>query len=305
MKMEIVIEKKRNIVNVQNENSQTFKFVKQVNPPPKSLEIIETMFHRLGLSKNEIRVYLKLAHFSESKASEISESLNLHRTETYKILRDLEKRGLVSSVFEKPLKFIATPFESALETLIEAKKLRLLKIEQKKKQLVELWLTLPQPNREQERKEVFQMLEGEDQLDLKYNEIIQNAKEEIIFFAAEEDLPRLYQSGLTDRLIGLTRRNIIVKFLTATSPRSRYFVEKIKLLNAMNLPPHLKDVPSFIISDQGQLLFTIKKQNDKSGGKLSLKKAGLWTNYQSFAKALEALFYELWNAQVSSVAIEQ
>jgi len=29
---------------VQNENSQTFKFVKQVNPPPKSLEVIETMF---------------------------------------------------------------------------------------------------------------------------------------------------------------------------------------------------------------------------------------------------------------------
>jgi len=41
-----------------------------------------------------------------------------------------------------------------------------------------------------------------------------------IIFAAEEDLPRLYQSGLTDRLIGLTRRNIIVKFLTATSPRA-------------------------------------------------------------------------------------
>ena len=88
------------------------------------------------------------------------------------------------------------------------------------------------------------MLEGEDQIDLKYNEIIQNATKEIIFFAAEEDLPRLYQSGLTDRLIGLTRRNIIVKFLTATSPKSRYFVEKVKLLNTSESAPHLKDVPS-------------------------------------------------------------
>jgi len=64
----------------------------------------------------------------------------------------------------------------------------------------------------------------------------------------------------------------------------------------MNLPPHLKDVPSFIISDKGQLLFQ-SRTNDKSGGKLSPKKADCGRNYQSFAKALEALFYELWNAQ--------
>ena len=303
--MEFVVEETRNIRKVHNENGQTYKFVTQIEPPAKSIEIIETMLHRLGLTKNEIRVYLKLAHFNESKASEIAESLNLHRTETYKILRDLEKRGLVSSVFEKPLKFIATPFENAIETLIESKKLRLQKLETRKKEIVEIWLSLPQPNREQERKEVFQMLEGEEQLDLKYNEIIQNAKKEILFFVTEEDLPRLYHSGLTDKLIGLTRRNVEVKFLTANSPRTRYFVEKIKLLNAMNLPPHLKDVPSFIISDQGQLLFTIRKQNDKNGEKQSLRKAALFTNYQSFTKTLEALFNELWNAQVSIVAIEQ
>ncbi|RLI41978.1 hypothetical protein DRO59_05445 [Candidatus Bathyarchaeota archaeon] len=47
----------------------------------------------------------------------MSEVLSLHRTEIYRILRDLEKRGLFSSVFEKPLKFIATPFEKALDIL--------------------------------------------------------------------------------------------------------------------------------------------------------------------------------------------
>jgi sugar-specific transcriptional regulator TrmB len=72
--------------------------------------------------KNEVKVYIYLARTGEHKASEISEALSLHRTETYRILRDLEKRGLVSSVFEKPLKFTAAPFEKALDILIETKK---------------------------------------------------------------------------------------------------------------------------------------------------------------------------------------
>lgn len=72
-----------------------------------------------------------LARTGEHKASEISEALSLHRTETYRILRDLEKKGLVSSVFEKPLKFIATPFEKALDVLIETKKMRINLLEKK------------------------------------------------------------------------------------------------------------------------------------------------------------------------------
>jgi sugar-specific transcriptional regulator TrmB len=302
--MEYAPEETCNIVKMYNESSQTYKFIKHAEAPTKSMEEIETMLHRLGLSKNEIRVYLRLAHVHESKASEISESLNLHRTETYKILRDLEKRGLVSSVFEKPIKFIATPFESAIDALIEAKKLRIQKLERRKKDLVDLWHSLPQPDHEEERKEVFQMLEGEDQIDLKSNEIIQNTKREILFFVAEEDLPRFYHSGVTDKLRALARMNIAVKFLTTDSARSRYFVEKIKLLNAMNLPPHVKEVPTFILSDQDQLLLIIKKTGEK-GKKAVPKKAGLWTNCVSFTRALEALFVELWSAHVPLVAIEQ
>ncbi|MGQ9545297.1 MAG: TrmB family transcriptional regulator [Candidatus Bathycorpusculaceae bacterium] len=120
--MELSVDKPQNIVKLYDENSGMWRFVKTDKGPPKSLEIIERALYRLGLSKNEIRVYIYLARTSEHKASEISEALSLHRTETYRILRDLEKKGLISSVFEKPLKFIATPFEKALDILIETKK---------------------------------------------------------------------------------------------------------------------------------------------------------------------------------------
>jgi len=296
--VETVVENPQRVVKLYDENTGAWKFVRNDKGPLKSIELIENMFHKLGLSKNEIKVYVYLARSRERKASEISEALSLHRTETYRILRDLEKRGLVSSVFEKPLKFIATPFEKAIEALIEAKKIRIQRLERKTKDLINIWLSLPQPKVEHERKEVFQILEGEEQIDFKANELVQNAEEEIRIFASEEDLARLYHSGFVDGLERLSKKNFDVKLLTNSSRKSRFFVEKMNLPDVRFDLSDAEDVPTFILTDQEQLLLTIRKNghsvNDKSK---RAKIAALWTNYEAFTKALSKLFSELWNAE--------
>jgi len=157
--MELSIEKPEGIVKLYDEASGVWRVIKADKGPTRSIEIIEKALRGLGLSKNEVKVYIYLARTGEHKASDISEALSLHRTETYRILRDLEKRGLVSSVFEKPLKFIATPFEKALDILIETKKMKLNLLEKKRQDLINVWMSLPKPEVEPERKEVFQILE--------------------------------------------------------------------------------------------------------------------------------------------------
>ena len=297
--METIVEDPQRVVKLYDEHTGAWKFVRKDKGPTKSIELVETMFQKLGLSKNEIRVYVYLARSRERKASEISEALSLHRTETYRILRDLEKRGLVSSVFEKPLKFIATPFERAIDALIEAKKLRIRRLERKKKDLIDIWLSLPKSQVKHERKEVFQILEGDEQIDFKANEIIQNAQREVNVFASEEDLARLYHSGFMDGLEKLSRKDFDVKLLTNNSPKSRFFVEKIRLTNMRYVISDVKDVPTFILVDQEQLLFMIR--NNKNNGEKTkrAKIAALWTNYEAFIKALEKLFSTLWNVEES------
>jgi sugar-specific transcriptional regulator TrmB len=292
--METIVENPQSVVKLYDENTGVWKFVRKDRGPIRSIELIENMLQKLGLSKNEIRVYVFLARSRERKASEISEALTLHRTETYRILRDLEKRGLVSSVFEKPLKFIATPFEQAIEALIEAKKLRIQRLERKKKELIGIWLSLPHPEVEQEKREVFQILEGEEQIDFKGNEIIQNSKREVSVFASEEDLARLYHSGLIDGLEKLSKKEFTVRLLTNNSPKSRFFVEKIKLPDIKFARSEVQDVPTFILTDREQLLLTIRKSHERTK---RAPIAALWTNYEAFIKALEKLFSELWNVE--------
>jgi sugar-specific transcriptional regulator TrmB len=287
--MELSVEKPENITKLYDENTGLWRFVKTDKGTSKSLEIIEKTLFRLGLSKNEIRVYIYIARTGEHKASEISEALSLHRTETYRILRDLEKKGLILSVFEKPLKFIATQFEKALGTLIETKKMKINLLEKGKESLVDLWLSLPKQETENERKEVFQILEGEEQINLKADEILNNAKKEVFVFTSEHDITNFYHSGLLDKLEKISKENINVQLLTNYSPKSCFFIEKMKLKKAKYSLSDVEELPTFILTDDEQLLLLIRKNNGKK------KVAALWTNYDAFAKSLKTLFLELWN----------
>ncbi|MBS7646892.1 TrmB family transcriptional regulator [Candidatus Bathyarchaeota archaeon] len=287
--MELSIEKPESIVKLYDENSGLWRFVKADKGLVKSIEVIEKALRGLGLSKNEVKVYIYLARTGEHKASDISEALSLHRTETYRILRDLEKKGLVSSVFEKPLKFIATPFEKALDILIETKRMKLSLLEKKRQSLIDIWLSLPRPEIEADRKEVFQILEGEEQISLKADEILDKAIKEILAFISENDIANFYHSGFLDRLEKTSKKGANVQLLTNYSPKTCFFLERTKLKKAKYSRLNAEEIPTFIIADNEQLLLLIRKGNGKK------RTAALWTNYDAFIKTLKALFSELWS----------
>jgi len=305
--VEILKEKPERLVSLYDEDARVWKLLSKDKEPLKSLRIIEDALLKFGLSRNEIRIYIYLARSGIRKAREISDALSLHRTETYKLLRDLEKRGLVSSVLEKPLKFTATPFEETIDTLIEAKKLKIQQLERRKKNLIDIWFSIPQQKVEPQNREVFQILEGEEQIILKANEILEKTKEEIYVLAPDLDLLRLYYSGFTDKLEKFSRKNIKVRLLTNHSPKSRFIADKMKLTDVKYVLSSAEELPSFIISDQEQLLFSIKNGNDAQDSETRRRKrkiSSLWTNYEAFIKALKTLFLELWNTELPPLRTE-
>lgn len=294
------------VVKLYDDKAGLYRFVMKDKGPLKSIEIIETALQKLGLSKNEIRVYLYLARSGMLKASEISEVISLHRTETYRILRDLEKVGLVSSVFEKPLKFVATPFDKTLDLLIKSKKLRLELLEKKKKDLVDLWGSFPKPDVEFVKREVFQVLEGEEQINLKAEEILTKTNTEVWVFVSDFDISWFYHSGLFDELERIAKKGLSVRLLTNDSPKSCFFAKKLKLNDIRNLAACASGLSSFVIVDQEQLLFLINRNNGQGGDGEEKKEklAALWTNYEAFAKALSTLFLELWSSKFPLVKNE-
>jgi sugar-specific transcriptional regulator TrmB len=296
--MELAMEKNDDLMRVYDEKGKAWKFVKKDRAFDKQLFTIEETLSRFGLLKNEIKVYLHLARVGEKKAGEIAEAISLHRTETYRILRDLEKKGILFSVFEKPLKFTAIPLDKAIDLLVDAQKMKIKLLEKEKASLVELWMTLPQLRVKDVKKELFQMLEGEQQVVLKANELLERTEKEFQIFAPADHLAQLYYSDFTDKL-KKRLSTLDISLLIENSPKSNYFIEQMEWPDRKYQAVDSRSLPCFMISDKKELLIAFH-ENDLSSASSEKKKArtmAIWTNYSAFVWTLQILFSKLLDAE--------
>jgi sugar-specific transcriptional regulator TrmB len=296
-RMELAIETQEqnsDLIKVYDEGSDSIRFVKRDKGFSKQLSTIEETLTRYGLLKNEIRVFLYLARAGQKKAGEIAEAISLHRTETYRILRDLEKKGIIFSIFEKPLKFTAVPLDKAIDLLVDAQKMKVKQLEKDKATLVDLWLSMPQVKIEKAKKELFQMLEGEDQIAIKAEELLDRAEKEFQIFAPDEYLGQLFYSDFTDKLTEVSGR-INITLLTEASPRSQFFINEMQWPKEKHANVEAENLPCFMIVDSKELLiiFLENGATSENGDKMKFKTSAIWTNYNAFIWTLKMLFQKL------------
>jgi len=283
-----------NVMKVYNKGSDQYKLVKMDQSVTKQLTTIEDTLSRFGLLKNEIRVYLYLARAGEKKAGEIAEAIQLHRTETYRILRDLEKKGIVFSIFEKPLKFTAVDLDKAIDLLVDAQKIKIKLLEQEKPSLVELWQSMPMAKAEVAKKELFQMLEGEQQVLMKANELLERSEESFQIYASSDYLSELYYNDFSDKLKAQSSK-ISLNVVTDDSPKSAYFLGQMKWLASQHGVVAAEDnLPCFMISDNKEVLIAFHERTlEGEDAKKKYRTAAIWTNYAALVNTLQILFLKL------------
>jgi sugar-specific transcriptional regulator TrmB len=300
--MELAVQKDNSdLIKVYDDKNDSVKFVKRDKGFSRQLLTIEETLARFGLLKNEIKVYLYLARAGEKKAGEIAEAISLHRTETYRILRDLEKKGILFSVFEKPLKFTAVPLDKAIDLLVDAQKMKIKLLEKEKTNIVELWLSMPHVKIEKAKKELFQMLEGEQQVVLKADELLMRTEKEFQIFAPDEYLAQLFYSDFTDKL-KQKYEDLNITLLTENSPKSNFFIEQMEWPKSKLGIVDAQSLPCFMISDRKELLIAFHENDvtSESGDKKKFKTTAIWTNYSAFVWTLQMLFTKLLETEKSS-----
>lgn len=261
----------------------------------RALKLIKSAMEKFELSKNEVRVYLFLARFGAQKAQKIAEALSVHRTEAYKILRRLEKQSLVSCVFERPMKFVAAPFERALENLIEERRHRIHQLEQRKKELLDIWLSLPTPEEVKTPNETFQVLEGRRQISVKANELLNGCSQELLMVFPDKNLLWLYNSPFFDDLEKISKkRHLDIRIMTNFSPTSTYVLEQVNLGEGDFAYLEGDDVSGFIISDSSQMLLLMERGRDGEAP------FAIGTNYGAIVNAFRLLFTLLWKKEPSA-----
>jgi HTH-type transcriptional regulator, sugar sensing transcriptional regulator len=290
--MDLALEKQE-FTKIYNKQTEAWKTVKKDQSFNKQITAIEETLARFGLLKNEIKVYLYLARAGEKKAGEIAEAISLHRTETYRILRDLEKKGIVFSLFEKPLKFTAVTMDKAVDLLVDAEKIKIRMLEQEKQGLVDLWASIPQPEVQEAKKELFQMLEGEQQVIMKANELLEKTHQKIQIFASADYLSQLFYSDFSDKLKSQSDK-VAISLVTDNGLKSAYFLGQLNWLSNISRIVGSQNLPCFMVSDDKEVLIAFH-ENDSSDSdiKKKFRTAAIWTNYSVFVKTLQMLFTKL------------
>jgi len=252
-----------------------------------ALKNIDQALSKFKLNKNEVRVYLYLARFGAHKAQSIAEALGVHRTEAYKILRRLEEQGLITRVMERPMKFLAVPFETVLTNLIEERRQRIYQMEQRKAELLKIWASLPEPETVHTRKETFQVLEGKKHISVRLAELLEKAESEFHMIVSDDNLIWLYNTPFLDNVqakadkTGLTSR-----LMTNFSPTSSYVLEQMEIGEGDFAYMKKEKIPGFFINDKKEMILLMG--NDQNSV------TGMWTNYETLVESYRILFSLLW-----------
>ena len=88
----------------------------------------EEILEELGLSKNEVKVYLTLLEAGSATSWEISKRIKIHRTNTYDALNRLVRKGLVSYISKSDKKLYQILEPSQLRNVLKEKEIALEKV---------------------------------------------------------------------------------------------------------------------------------------------------------------------------------
>jgi sugar-specific transcriptional regulator TrmB len=252
-----------------------------------ALKSIDHALSKFKLNRNEIRVYLYLARFGAHKAQSVAEALGVHRTEAYKILSRLEEQGLICRVMERPMKFVAVPFENVLNNLIEERRQKIHQMEQRKAELLKIWASLPEPETVNQRKETFQVLEGKKHISVRLNELLENAEKEFHIVVSDENLIWLYNTPFLDDIQEKAEKNgLTTRLMTNYSPTSSYVLDQMEIGEGDFAYLKNEKLPGFFVNDKKEMILIMA--NDQNNI------TGMWTNYSTLVESYSILFNLLW-----------
>jgi sugar-specific transcriptional regulator TrmB len=246
-----------------------------------------------GLTRNEARVLVFLAKTGPSKASEVARAVQINRTETYRTIRNLQRRGLVEATLERPVRFQSVSFSKCLQILIDERKAKLRILEQRGEDLRHQFemMRIEPVSQEVER---FQVVEGRLRIEQRLLSMYAQACKSVMTVLSPSEVVRADTSGLFDMLTQAVKTGLKVRAITAITQSNVAVIEKLReTIEIRHLDMEAKPVPRVSIIDDSEAMFEITTADEtpRSG-----EEVALWINSRAFVRNLQAYFAEMWNS---------
>jgi sugar-specific transcriptional regulator TrmB/pimeloyl-ACP methyl ester carboxylesterase len=253
-----------------------------------------------GLTSKEADIYIFLAKNVVLTGGEISKRIKIARSLVYRILKNLQTKGLVEPTLESPTRFVAVPFDKALDLIIKTKKQEALKVEREKQDLLADWKTISktEPAVEYER---FVIIEGNKKIHLKMLQMLKDAKKHFSGMLTISGLAHAEQFGVFDAAYNHPLKNRLkFQFVTDVNAENleafKLFEPKLRTeldLRARSSITEITLLPRMVTKDKEEVLFFIRPEE----GTLTRRHGDvcIYTNCTSLVETFNGIFQNLWH----------
>lgn len=259
-------------------------------------DFLEEAAHEMtsfGITMNQAKIYIALMASGVASTSEIAKLSRVRREEVYRMMPELEKRGIVVRKLEKPRKFTAVQPQTGVRILaknkLENMKLEIDELQRKQSDLIAKLRTMTLST--EEKGHAIEVISQQDVIFEKLKEMTGSAKQKMDMVAPLETL-RFMQMSHSKRLVKRMLSSIGMRIITENCgcdaialrniPGGRTTTGQIELRC-------LKEIPfSILIVDSREALWGTRSQRTDKRPQM------YWANDRTQISVLQASFEKLW-----------
>ena len=266
-------------------------------------EPIEEVLKSFGLTEKETEVYIFIAKHGVLKGRKIARKMKIDKGQLYRILKSLQKKGLVEATLEYPTRFTAVPFEKVIDSFIKSKREEVAEIEEAKEDLLSVWKKISQIELESSL-EKFAVIEGNKKIHHRISQMVKETSSQLSMALTVSDLFKAEQFGVFDTLSRHPKKSKVqFQALTQLSKQSLKAVKVLKSKLSPNLVfrgtnPDLGSPPfsRMVIRDNEEAILFISDMNEQYLEED--KEICLFTNSKKIIQAFGIVFEDLWQDSI-------
>ena len=245
-----------------------------------------------------------LAKSGAQSTSFVAKRLKMERVQAYRTFKKLQEKGFIDATLERPTRFTVVPFETLLESSIEAKKDEVENLNSQKDSLLSSWRTVSAPESEFNVAK-FSVISGKKKIHAKMLNMIAGAEKTVYVLTTSIGVIQEDLGGVFDAVVDAAKkRHLQFKIIADISKDNRKIMERLNKrisgeetdVECRHLNLNSRFFPRFLIKDEEEVILYASSGDEASV--LNIEDEGLWINDKMFISILKAFFVQMWQTSV-------
>jgi sugar-specific transcriptional regulator TrmB len=244
-----------------------------------------------GFTSLQSMIYLVLLRRGTSRAGQISSMTGIVRPEVYRILHELESKGVVEHVLGSPSSYRAIPPGQSLSQLLEQRRKQLVVLEQKKNSLVESLESYSSKTEAKSDGEFRVIVRAQDVVS-RIKRMLADVKVDYVSIMSRYGLRWVKDEGIARAVVSASRNNVRVRLISeideSNVSTANYLSQHVELRHGSRVLFYCE------IFDGKEMIFgpPITDEELRNRGR---RRADIWTNDPTFIRGIYSFFEYIWD----------